>query len=235
MMWQVITAGFVLGLISSLHCVGMCGPLALALPVHHMPRSKQVLAIVLYNSGRTITYSLMGLLFGLAGRTVYLAGFQRTFSILLGGLMLLFAIYYFVFKMTMRVKWAENINIAFHKLMSRYLRPANTAAFIFPGLMNGLLPCGMVYLAIAGALSTIQVSHSAWFMLFFGLGTWPAMLALGVFGFRIKLSARQQLKNAMPYIVTVMGVLLILRGMQLGIPFVSPVLPGPAGQAVSCH
>jgi sulfite exporter TauE/SafE len=234
-MWQLITAGFILGLVSSLHCIGMCGPLALALPVQHLGKRQQALAILLYNAGRVITYSLLGLLFGLAGRRIYVAGFQQWFSIALGTAMLLFTARYFFFNITTRLKWADNFNIAFQRRLGRFFQPSKTGGYIVPGLINGLLPCGMVYLAIAGAVSTTQVSHSLWFMFFFGIGTWPAMLALSLFGARIKFSVRQQLKTAMPYLVAVVATMLILRGMQLGIPFISPILPAATGEAVSCH
>jgi sulfite exporter TauE/SafE len=102
-------------------------------------------------------------------------------------------------------------------------------------MANGVLPCGMVYLAIAGALTASGVADSVVFMAAFGGGTLPAMLGLSLFGMHIKLSIRQQLKKAVPYVMACMAVLLILRGMNLGIPFISPVLAEAPEQAVSCH
>src|SRR5262245_15083137 len=98
MLWAAIIAGFSLGAVSSLHCVGMCGPLALALPVHHLSKAKQLLSLLLYQSGRIITYSLFGLIFGLAGRRIYLAGFQQWFSISMGAIVLLLVILYWIYK-----------------------------------------------------------------------------------------------------------------------------------------
>jgi sulfite exporter TauE/SafE len=234
-MWHLLTAGFSLGLISSLHCIGMCGPLALALPVQHLSRGRQVVAILLYNFGRTITYSLIGLLFGLLGRSIFLAGWQQGFSVVLGTIMILFAARYFIGKITAKVVFASGLTFTFQRLLGRLFQPRATGGYILPGMINGLLPCGMVYIAIAGAVSTSALSHSILFMFCFGLGTSPAMLALSLFGFRINLSVRRQMKMAMPYLIAVIGVLLILRGLQLGIPFVSPLLPGRSGAALSCH
>jgi sulfite exporter TauE/SafE len=93
----------------------------------------------------------------------------------------------------------------------------------------------MVYLAIAGAVTANTVIHSMLFMFLFGVGTMPAMFALGVFGLRITMPVRQQMKAAMPYVVVAMAVILILRGLNLGIPFISPVIADVPGHVISCH
>jgi sulfite exporter TauE/SafE len=234
MIAQVIIAGFVLGSISSLHCVGMCGPLALALPVYHLPRLQQTTAILLYNMGRVVTYALLGLLFGLAGRSIYLAGFQQGFSILLGCMVLLFSLPWFL-GARRQVSWLQPFYRQVQQLMNRFLQSRQTSSFLWLGMANGLLPCGMVYLAVAGAVSTTQISHSVAFMFFFGTGTLPAMLALAFFKQRITLSLRLQLQKMIPWCITGMALLLILRGLNLGIPFISPLLPGTPQPAVSCH
>ena len=119
--------------------------------------------------------------------------------------------------------------------MSRFLQRKGMESFLLLGIVNGLLPCGMVYLAIAGALSTADTGKAVLFMGFFGAGTMPAMLVLGLFGYKLKISLRQQAKRIMPYMVSVMAVLLILRGMNLGIPFISPVLAPAPQQVITCH
>ncbi len=234
-MWSIVIAGFLLGLISSLHCIGMCGPLMLALPVRHMSKGWQLLAIVLYNSGRVITYALIGALLGLAGRRIYLAGFQRWFTIVLGIFMLVMAVNYFYKQASVQPKWMQAIHVRIQQLMFRFLRSNKISGYLLLGMANGLLPCGMVYLAIAGAITANTVLHSVLFMFVFGVGTLPAMLALGVFGLRISLPVRQQMKTAMPYVVVAMAVILILRGLNLGIPFISPVIADVPGHVISCH
>jgi len=233
-MIQVIVTGFVLGLISSFHCVGMCGPLALSLPIHHLSKPQQVFAISLYNIGRVITYSLIGLLFGLAGRTIYLAGFQQWFSILLGVLMLLLTIQYFFAGNALHPKWLSGLYGRVQQLMMRVLQSKNRGAYLLLGMANGLLPCGMVYLAIAGALSTTELTNSVFFMSFFGLGTLPAMFILGFLGIKVNLITRQHLRKLVPNVAAIMAVLLILRGLNLGIPFISPVLADRPHAAIVC-
>lgn len=119
--------------------------------------------------------------------------------------------------------------------MGRLLQSQHLHHYLLLGMANGLLPCGMVYLAIAGALSTSSVGESVLFMASFGAGTLPAMLALSLFSVHIKLTLRQQLKKVIPYVVVCMGVLLILRGMNLGIPFISPATARAPQDVISCH
>ena len=237
-MWSIAAAGLVLGLISSLHCIGMCGPLMLALPVRHLDKWKQILTIFLYNTGRITTYSLLGALLGLAGRRIYLAGFQRWFTVVLGVVMLVLAFVYFYKQASVQPSWIQAIHSRIQQLMLRFVRSNNISGYFLLGMANGLLPCGMVYLAIAGAVTADSVLHSVLFMSLFGAGTLPAMFALGIFGLRVTLPVRQQMKAAMPYVVVAMAVLLILRGCNLGIPFISPVIADAyrqPGHIISCH
>lgn len=235
MIWQVIIAGMGLGLLSSLHCVGMCGPLALALPVHHLGRSSRLGALFLYNAGRIMMYSFLGLLFGLAGRRLYIAGWQQAFSIALGIGMLLVAFQYIIKRNPVQPRWMQAFYFKIQVLMGRFLRSGKKSGFLLLGLANGLLPCGMVYIAIAGALSTARVDQGALFMFFYGIGTFPAMMLLGLFGRRLDISIRKQFKKWLPALLTGMAILLILRGLNLGIPFLSPVLGSVPPNGVSCH
>lgn len=234
-LWPIITAGGLLGLAGSAHCVGMCGPLAMSLPVHHLSRGGQLLAMLSYHLGRVITYSVLGLLFGLAGRTFYLAGFQQSFSVIAGIIMLLLAFYYFIGKTNKSPKWIQAWYQPLQVLMGKLLRNSGTGSFLLLGMANGLLPCGMVYMAIIGAIGLSAPIESAFFMMMFGLGTVPAMLLLSWFGIRISLDVRMHLKRATPFIIAAMGIILILRGMNLGIPFISPVLADAPGAAAGCH
>ena len=234
-MWQLITAGGLLGLMSSAHCVGMCGPLAMALPVHHLSRPLQLLSILLYHAGRILTYALMGLLFGLAGRSLYLAGLQQWFSIITGIIMMVMAFYYFMGRSKGYPAWMQDMFRPIQQMMGHVLRKTSTGSFLLLGMLNGLLPCGMVYMAIIGAISTSSPAHSVLFMAMFGIGTFPAMFLLSWFGIRISIDLRTQFRKAVPFVVAAMGVILILRGMNLGIPFISPVLGDAPGIAAGCH
>jgi len=235
MIWQFIIAGFTLGLIGSLHCVGMCGPLSLALPVQYLFKSQRAFAIVLYQVGRVITYSTLGLIFGLAGRQVYLAGLQQWFSIGIGILIIWLLVQYWLFRRNVRPTLLNNFYLAVQRLMIKILKTRGAIPFLFFGAANGLLPCGMVYIALAGALVTTAVHQSVLFMAMFGLGTVPAMIAISFFGQFFSLKVRNSFRRVVPVFVTAMAVVLILRGMNLGIPFISPILQSSSQAAASCH
>lgn len=235
MIWQFIIAGFTLGAISSLHCVGMCGPLSLALPIQYLFKSQRIIAIVLYQVGRVVTYSTLGLIFGLAGQRVYVAGFQQWFSIAMGILILFLLIQYWIFRKRVQPNFISGFYSGIQHLMRRILKIRGPMPFLFFGIANGLLPCGMVYLALAGALVTTQVQHSVAFMAMFGLGTMPAMIAVSLFRQLFSLQLRNTFRKAVPIFISAMAIILILRGMNLGIPFISPVLQSASGTPINCH
>jgi sulfite exporter TauE/SafE len=213
----------VLGLVGSLHCAGMCGPLALALPAGPGGTASYVSGRVAYNAGRIATYCALGLVFGLLGKSLFMAGVQRWVSIALGVVLLAGLI-------TSRRLGATNAVIGLVSRlksgMSAMLRQRSTAALGVLGLLNGLLPCGLVYVAGAGALTTGDPVSGAAFMAAFGLGTVPMMFAISLSGRLVAVSVRLKLAKAIPVSVFLLAVLLILRGMGLGIPYLSPDLAG---------
>jgi uncharacterized protein len=234
-MLQILFAGLVLGTISSFHCVGMCGPLALALPIQHLTGWQRALSLFLYHVGRISVYAGFGLVFGLAGRGLYLAGFQQWFSVGLGVLMLFFLGQYVVFRNFRQPALISRFNRRIQGWVMQIWKTPSKSGLVWLGMANGLLPCGMVYLAIAGALSASQVKFSVLFMVMFGLGTLPALFAISFFGSLIKLSIRNKIRQWTPFLVAFMAIVLILRGLNLGIPFISPLLGGPRAPAIICH
>jgi sulfite exporter TauE/SafE len=228
-MVQSLISAFFLGLLSSLHCVGMCGPLVLALPTRELSHARRVLAGLSYHGGRILVYTLAGAFFGVFGRGIYLAGWQQQFSILLGVGIVLFALFD-------RFRPRRFLLLApLQQAISRLWNAPGRAKFFLLGMANGLLPCGMVYLAIAGALTRSQVLESAGFMACFGFGTLPLLLVLQYTGQRLGLPVRAQLRRVIPAITILVGLLLILRGLDLGIPLLSPALAGAPGRVISCH
>jgi hypothetical protein len=214
----------------------MCGPLSLALPVNHLSKPQKVFYLFLYQLGRIITYAIIGLVFGLAGRRIYFSGYQQWFSIGMGIIILLLTILYFARHYTVHLNFFSGFYTAVQRLISRILKNANSPlSFLAMGLANGLLPCGLVYFALAATLSFSNVADSVLFMAMFGAGTLPAMMLVAFAGQLIKLETRQLLKKVVPYFMVAMGVLLIMRGLNLGIPFISPELPQSPGQALNCH
>jgi sulfite exporter TauE/SafE len=208
----------------------MCGPLALALPVTGSTSSGFFLGRLAYNLGRIITYCALGIVFGLVGKTLLLAGVQRWVSIGLGVALLAGLI------TSRKLALWRPVTIFVEILksrMSRLLRQRSFGSLTVLGLFNGLLPCGLVYVAGAGATATGGILASAQYMAAFGCGTVPMMLAISLSGKLVPTSLRLQLRKAIPVSVFLLATLLILRGMSLGIPYVSPVL-SPGG-ACCCH
>lgn len=234
-MWPVIAGGITMGLLSSFHCIGMCGPLALALPLQHKPAWARLLSMVLYHGGRLLTYSLLGLAFGIAGRRLQVAGWQQWFSILLGSFIILVWALSYIGKSTTRIPLLHQLQQRITQLNMFLWRAPEKHGFLLLGMANGLLPCGMVYMAIAAAISTGAIGYSTMFMAAFGVGTLPALAGLGYFSMMINMTVRNSLKKLTPYVMVTMGILLVLRGLDLNIPFISPVLPVVQGNNVSCH
>ena len=233
-MIEALTAGLILGAFSSLHCIGMCGPLALALPVKHLAVWQQRFAAFMYNAGRILTYSILGLLFGMAGRSIYIAGFQQWLSIISGVVILVFIFQYYFFHQTWQPKWTQEMQLFVQTKMIGILQTKNKNTFLFLGMMNALLPCGMVYVALATAVNFNTLGISTLFMASFGAGTLPLMLMLSLAGTTLSVPFRKKIRKVTPYLMTVMALLLILRGMNLGIPFISPLLARAPGEVIIC-
>ena len=234
---ELIIAAISLGLLGSFHCIGMCGPMALALPVHQYSPFKKYAGIFLYNLGRVTTYTFLGVVFGLLGQSFFLGGFQQILSIVIGILLLLSVIFStsktlnstkglaFIYTFVNSVK--NQLGNLFNKKGLHFL--------FFIGLLNGLLPCGLVYLGIAGAIATGHYIKGAEFMFYFGIGTMPIMYAVAFLGQFITLKYRNGIRHAMPYVVSVMAVMLIVRGLNLGIPYLSPQFEKESHKVSCCE
>jgi uncharacterized protein len=206
-------SAFITGFLGSFHCVGMCGGLALAAQARHWQSA------VLYHLGRSLTYAVLGAMFGLLGRGLYIGGFQQYTSILIGVLMIVFVLmpyqnFPLLFKLYQRFK--QHINPL--KLKNKWL-----SGFLL-GILNGLLPCGLVYVAIFASIATSDMWYGAGYMFLFGMGTIPMLVLLGVAPKLLPLSWRSQLVKAVPVFVVCVGLLLIVRGLNLNIPYISPYL-----------
>lgn len=229
----IITA-LALGFLGSFHCIGMCGPIALAIPTSGNGRFHYIRSSAVYNSGRIITYSLIGLVAGIIGHSIAFAGFQDTFSIIMGSIILLTLLLPQVFKFS-GIK--NSITAATGKLKSalrQHFSRHSLRSILLIGLLNGLLPCGLVYLGVAGSLTAGSTVNGILFMVAFGAGTFPAMMSVAFFRDRITASTRNQILRLMPYFISLMAILLILRGLHLGIPYISPAAD-PLTGASCCH
>lgn len=233
----MLYSAFILGLISSLHCIGMCGPIAMMLPVDRKNEAKRVAQIITYHLGRLSAYAIIGLIFGLLGRGFFLAGIQQKMSIFIGLAMIIvvlipekiFAQYNFskpVYKIIAKIK---------SSLGSQFKSKTYKSIYTI-GLLNGFLPCGMVYIALFGAIAMQSASFGVLYMLLFGLGTVPLMTIVVYVNSLIRTPFRNKIQKAIPYAAVIIGVLFILRGLGLGIPYISPSNMSLFVQAApNCH
>lgn len=231
MLWT----GFLFGLLGSLHCIGMCGPIALSLP----PASSGygfISGRVLYNLGRVFTYSILGLLFGFFGKGLQMAGLQQAVSILSGLLILIFL--FFPSQTSSRISSGLGISkfvVLLKQKLGALLKKGSAISLFFIGILNGLLPCGFVYLALAGALSFESIFQSSVYMALFGMGTIPLMLLLAFSGKMLSLKFRNFINKTIPYAACFLAILFIIRGLSLNIPYISPDLSPKEGKTFHCH
>lgn len=219
----MLYAAFMIGLLGSLHCLGMCGPIAFALPVRTTNKWVKLYKYLIYNLGRVVTYASLGLLIGLIGKGFAMAGLQQIISISTGVLIILSVVLIhnplnnnFLSKLTYGIK--EKLKSAFQF----YFKQTGIFSLFILGILNGLLPCGMVYMAMLGALATGSSMTGAAFMAVFGLGTVPMMLSVSLMGNVISEKMKSIFYKATPVLACLVGVLLIMRGLSLDIPFISP-------------
>ena len=223
------SVAFFLGLLGSLHCAAMCGPLMLALPGRAAGPGRFLAGRVVYQLGRVLTYGLLGLAAGLVGKSLFLAGLQRWLSIVLGVAVL--AGFLVSKKVALAAPVVRLVTIL-KTAMAAQLRRRDFSSLALLGLLNGLLPCGLVYVALAGAAARGGLWDAVLFMAAFGLGTLPLLLAISLSGKLLPVSLRLKLRGAIPAGVCALALLLILRGLELGIPYVSPALA--SGVPASC-
>ncbi len=211
-------SGCSLGFLGSFHCVGMCGPLALALPAHTISSKKALIGRVFYNMGRVSVYIILGIIFFYFGELLYLHKFQNSFSIVLGFLCILFFISNLLGKKKILhlPKWIQSF---IQKPLYHLYKQESFNSFFLIGILNGLLPCGFVYMALTASLSITKLYACILFMLGFGLGTWPAMMAISI-GLRLFPQSYQKFfLLAQPIFILLTGLILIFYGVGIHFHF----------------
>ena len=219
----MLYSAFLFGLISSFHCIGMCGPIAMMLPVDRTNQAKKVTQIITYHVGRLTAYGTIGFVFGLLGKGFFLAGIQQNLSIFIGVAMIvvvlipekIFAKYNFskpVYRLISKIKTA----------LGSQFRNNSYKSWFTIGLLNGFLPCGMVYVALFGAIAMQSESLGVLYMILFGLGTVPMMSSIVYINSFLTVPIRNKIQKVIPYVAVLIGCLFILRGLGLGIPYISP-------------
>ena len=237
MEYALILSALFLGLANSLHCVGMCGPIAFSLGLSQEKNIYFYLKNLIYQLGRVTTYTTLGLLIGFIGQGLNFGGVQKYVSIIAGVMMI---IYTLLPKRTIakveRTSGGSKLLIRLKSSLGKFIKKRNYSSLYVTGILNGLLPCGAVYVALTAALATGCFLKSTFFMFLFGLGTIPLMFLIVLFGTTINVRVRNKINKIIPYITILIGVIFILRGLELGIPFLSP--PPEALQlnsSGSCH
>lgn len=222
---------FFIGLFGSMHCIGMCGPLAFAIPTAGGNWWRVLFDKVSYNLGRVISYTLLGVLIGFVGRQLWLSGLQQGVSFISGLLVIMAGL-----SRLLKMKLTGG------RIATRLFRPVNSllnyalqhrAGHLIIGMINGLLPCGFVYIALIGAVNTSSPVNAAQYMFWFGIGTFPLMLvAMLSVGF-ISPAIRIRINKAIPYFMICLGFWFVIRSIGLNIPYLSPARD--AWQVSSCH
>ena len=225
------------GLISSFHCIGMCGPIAMMLPVDRNNETKKITQLLIYHIGRLTAYASLGLLFGIVGKGFFLAGMQQQLSITVGVLMIIVAV------VPEKTLASYNFSKPIYKIISKvksslgkHFKNRSYKSFFTIGLLNGYLPCGMVYVALFGALAMPSLEYSIFYMLLFGLGTVPMMSMVVLITNLVSIPIRNTMQKAIPILAVCIGVLFIIRGLGLNIPYISPSTMSLFVQSESnCH
>ncbi|WP_053971742.1 sulfite exporter TauE/SafE family protein [Mangrovimonas sp. ST2L15] len=233
MLWSA----FIFGLLGSFHCVGMCGPIAFMLPVDRSNSFRKVSQITTYHIGRLLAYALIGLMFGLVGKGLYLFGFQQQLSIAIGAAMIVLVLIP-AHKLN-RFKISQPIYQLISKVKSalgKSLKKKTADTFLTIGFLNGFLPCGLVYMAVFGSLVSANALEGSMYMILFGIGTIPLMTSAIYLGKFLNANIKQRIQKAIPVFVIIIGILFILRGLGLGIPYISPKpMVDMATSSMNCH
>ncbi len=222
MQFDLISAALVFGFLTGFHCVGMCGPIAVSLPIKSNSWYSRTYSALIYNFGRIVTYSVMGLLFGMVGQGLRLAGMQQWLSIAIGSAMILSVFFPLLFNsVAAKSPLFSLVNILKAKLGLLFGKKTYSSLFLI-GLLNGLLPCGPVYVAIGLSLAAGNAINGMFYMALFGLGTVPIMLGLNLLGNFVTAPIRKYMRKAVPVFILVIGVWFVLKGLGLGVHLVSP-------------
>jgi sulfite exporter TauE/SafE len=215
----------------------MCGPIAFMLPVDRSNSFKKVSQIGVYHFGRLLAYSIIGLVFGLVGKSLYIFGLQQQLSIAIGIIMIVLVL--IPYKTLGKYSLSKPLNKLISRVKSslgKALKKKTSDTFLTIGFLNGFLPCGLVYMAVFGAIATGSLLEGSLYMILFGLGTIPLMTTAIYLGKFLNSTIKQRIQKAIPVFVVIIGVLFIIRGLGLGIPYLSPApIVEMASSTMECH
>src|SRR5690606_38878069 len=197
-------SAFLFGILSSLHCIGMCGPIAMMLPVSRTNKVERATQLMIYHLGRIFTYGFLGGLFGWLGRGLFIAGLQQKLSIILGILMIIYVLipknkFQRISFLQPLYRWVNQAK----KMMGLQFKKNNSSSFFIIGILNGFLPCVMVYTALFGATATQNPFNGMLYMMLFGAGTIPLMSLVVYISNFISVRMREKILKAVPFFVII--------------------------------
>lgn len=219
----LIVSALILGLGSGFHCIGMCGPIALSMGLTKQQALNFHLQNTTYNLGRIVTYAFLGAILGIVGEGFNVAGIQQYLTVGVGILLIVMALFSFGGKnFASKIPFLSKFLLSIKINLGKYLQKPGYSSRFITGILNGFLPCGMVYMALTASLAAGGVWQGAAFMVLFGLGTFPFMFAVVFFGNMMNTAFRIKVLKIIPLMMIFLGGLFVLRGLELGIPLVSP-------------
>lgn len=224
----VFASSFLLGIGSSLHCLGMCGPLLMAVPFPESGSGKGFK--LLYLLGKALAYGVLGAMMGILGLKSIWGEAQQYVSIAAGVFILLMVLFPLLKPKAFRFPFQKTFSSVFNRMKSQ----ARWWHFMQLGFLNGLLPCGMVYVALTAALASGGPLDGFIAMMLFGLGTAPVLWILVLMKGKLSFSLRQKLKPISVALSLVVGLLLVARGLNLGIPYISPKMNTAKAEQSCC-
>ncbi|TWP29787.1 sulfite exporter TauE/SafE family protein [Apibacter muscae] len=212
-----------LGLLSGTHCIGMCGPIAFSLGLEANNKVKYYTQNFLYQLGRISTYSILGGILGIVGKSFNIAGYQQYVSIFAGVLLLLMVLLPGKnFELGGNLKFLNHFMIKVKMFLGKFIQKKDNTSRYLTGVLNGFLPCGVVYASLAASIAAGGIIQGMLFMAIFGLGTFPFMFITVLAGNFIGIKAKTKVTKVFPYFLALLGIIFILRGLEIGIPYLSP-------------
>lgn len=200
-----------IGLAGSLHCVGMCSPLALA--VSGMSRSF-VIARLFYNAGRILLYGILGALVGSLGAIAGLTQYQTLLSAAVGAVLVLLGIGgVSVIRIPLLTPALQRLANALKSLFAAQVKSKSIPSFVLMGAINGLLPCGLTYFALTYCVTLPDALSGFQFMLLFGAGTLPVMLGIPAVLSLVSSRLKVSLQRVTAAVMILLGMLLLVRSV----------------------
>ena len=201
------------------HCLGMCGGIVIAYSSAKIDKSwgkaHEILVHLLYSLGRVSTYMMLGAIFGYIGGVAKFDGYSTGVLTIVAGIFMVLAGLSLIGKIEFLTKFEHSLSSSswYRSAFSYILRDKSLYSFYLLGLLNGLLPCGLVYFFAVESANTGSAIYGAFVMLIFGLSTIPAMLGLGIFtSIFAQSSFRKIMINLASIVVVIYGVYTIYRG-----------------------